>query len=100
MAKLTLKQPSQRAQEKLASMLRTKRLKDAKVFIKSFKLFKDDVPLPVKLSIHKDLNKIRRREQYDFGAQHINVVLREILGQKAYKKQIKPGVKRYGLNGE
>ena len=100
MTTLKLKQPSQKAQETIAGMLRKKRLRDAKQFIESFKLFKDGVPLPVELGIHKELNKIRKREKYDFGAQHIRIVLGQILNQKEYKRQIKPGCKRYNLKGE
>lgn len=98
MTTLTLKKPSQKAQETLSKIIRAKRIEQAEYFIKSFTLFKDEIPLPAKLSIHKDLNKIRKKEKYEFGAQHIRYVLHGIFTEKAYQKQIYPGVQRYGLD--
>lgn len=90
----------QEAMEKVAAMMRQKRLTDADKFIKTFPLFQDQIPKPVKLSIHKDLNRIRRKEGYDFGAQHILLALEAILQQDDYKKQITKGVVRYDLHNQ
>ena len=97
---MTFNQPSQKAQEVLAGIIRKKRLEQAEQFILSFKLFKTGTPLPVQFQIHKALNKIRKKEKYDFGAQHIYCVLYGILNSKEYKAQLKGDFDRHDLKGE
>ena len=106
---LTLKKPSTRVFPRLEptqtdierreALKREKRMNACTRWIRKFPVFQMHPLPPLKVSIHKDINAIRKQQGQPFGARHVGEVLKGMLSAGGYRKRLVIDATRLDLDG-